>query len=432
VAADGVEVALPPGRLPQVVVVGGGFGGLAAVRALRKARIELTLIDRQNHHLFQPLLYQVATAALNPSDIAAPLRRILRGQRNVSVLLGDVLGVDTKGQRVLLADRTLAYDFLILAPGSTHAYFGHPEWSGTAPGLKTIDDALLIRQRILLAFEYAEWAPDPAERKAWLTFVIIGGGPTGVELAGAIADIARRDLTRDFRHIDPGEAEVLLIEGGPRILPGFPERLSRRAGEALARLGVKVFTGNHVTDLDEGGVTFRGQRLEARTLLWAAGMEGSALARSLGVALDPSGRVLVQPDLSLAQAKGVYVIGDLASMHQDGLVLPALAPVADQEGRHAAANLLRALRGQPGTAFRYRSRGTLATVGRAWAVADVAGVQSYGFLAWLCWLLVHIFWLIGFRNRFQVLFEWAWTYLRFELGVRLITGPKNRPPGSKD
>jgi len=422
------DVAIPPGRLPRVIVVGGGFGGLSAVRALRKAKVELTLIDRQNHHLFQPLLYQVATAALNPSDIAVPLRRILRGQRNATVLFGEVTRVDQKGQRVLLADRTLDYDYLILAPGSTHAYFGHPEWSGAAPGLKTIDDALLIRQRILLAFEYAEWAPDPAQRKAWLTFVIVGGGPTGVELAGAIAEITRLDLNRDFRRIDPGEAEIWLIEGGPRILPGFPEKLSRRAAEALARLGVKVFTGDHVTALDEGGATFRGQRVEARTLLWAAGMEGSSLARSLGVPLDHGGRVPVQPDLSLAQAKGVYVIGDLASLRQDGQILPALAPVADQEGRHAAANLLRALRGQPGTVFRYRSRGTLATVGRGWAVADVAGLQCYGYVAWLAWLLVHILWLIGFRNRFQVLLEWGWTYFHLDLGVRLITGSNNRTP----
>lgn len=416
---------------PRVVILGGGFGGLAAAKALRGTQVEVMLIDQRNHHLFQPLLYQVATAALNPSDIAVPIRRILRRQRNASVLLAKVVGVDPRGKRVLLSNGAIPYDFLILATGVTHSYFGHPEWAQAAPGLKTLEDAFEIRNRILLAFESAEWEAEPSRQKAWLTFIVVGGGPTGVELAGAIAEIARHVMTRDFRRINPGKARVLLIEAGPRILPGFSPDLSQRAAEALSRLGVEVFTGHPVTDLNEGGATLGGERVEARTLLWAAGVEGSPLARSLGVALEPGGRVTVEPDLSLAGAPDLFVIGDLAFLKQDGKALPALAPVAVQEGRHAAKNILRALQGFPGIPFAYRSRGTLATIGRAAAVAEVAGLKFSGFLAWLLWLLVHILWLIGFRNRFLVLTEWAWTYLRYERGARLITGPLQKLPAER-
>lgn len=434
-------VAMPLRGRPHVVILGGGFGGLAAAKALRRAPVDVTLIDQRNHHLFQPLLYQVATAALNPSDIAVPIRQILRRQRNASVLLAEAVAVDPIGKRVLLSDGinpegAVPYDFLILATGVTHSYFGHPEWAGAAPGLKTIEDALEIRKRILLAFESAEWETDPARQRAWLTFILVGGGPTGVELAGAIAEIARHVMTRDFRRIDPAKARVLLIEAGPRILPGFAPELSQWATEAISRLGVEVFTGNPVTALDNGGVTVHGEKIEARTILWAAGVEGSPLASSLGAPLASGGRIPVQPDLSLTEAPGVFVIGDLASLHQDGQPLPALAPVAVQEGRHAARNILRALQGLPGLPFTYHSRGMLATIGRAAAVGEVARLGFTGFAAWLFWLLVHIAWLIGFRNRFLVLTEWAWTYLRYERGARLITGPKqgglpDRPSGTK-
>ena len=430
-----------PRERPRVVILGGGFGGLAAAKALRGAPVDVTLIDQRNHHLFQPLLYQVATAALNPSDIAVPIRRILRRQQNASVLLAEAVGVDPIGKRVLLSDGVIPegvipYDFLILATGVTHSYFGHPEWAEAAPGLKTIEDALEIRKRILLAFEAAEWEIEPTRQKAWLTFIIVGGGPTGVELAGAIAEIARHVMTRDFRRIDPGRARVLLMEAGPRILPGFAPELSQWATEAISRLGVEVLTGNPVTALDEGGATVRGEKIEARTILWAAGVEGSPLAHSLGVPLASGGRIPVQPDLSLAGASGLFVIGDLASLQQDGQALPALAPVAVQEGRHATRNILRALQGLPGLPFTYHSRGMLATIGRAAAVGEVARLRFTGFTAWLFWLLVHIAWLVGFRNRFLVLTEWAWTYLRYERGARLITGPKqgelpDRPPGTE-
>lgn len=433
-------VAIPRAR-PRVVILGGGFGGLAAAKVLRGAPVDVTLIDQRNHHLFQPLLYQVATAALNPSDIAVPIRQILRRQRNASVLLAEAVAVDPIGKRVLLSDGVISegavpYDFLILATGVTHSYFGHPEWAVAAPGLKTIEDALEIRKRILLAFEAAEWETEPARQRAWLTFVVVGGGPTGVELAGAIAEIARHVMTRDFRRIDPGRARVLLIEAGPRILPGFAPELSQWAIEAISRLGVEVFTGHPVTALDEGGATVHGKKIEARTILWAAGVEGSPLARSLGVPLASGGRVPIQSDLSLAGASGLFVIGDLASLPQDGQPLPALAPVAVQEGRHAARNILRALQGLPGLPFTYHSRGMLATIGRAAAVGEVASLRFTGFAAWLFWLLVHIMWLIGFRNRFLVLTEWAWTYLRYERGARLITCPKqgglaDRPPGAE-
>lgn len=409
-------------QLPHVVILGGGFGGLYAARALRRAPVRVTLIDRRNHHLFQPLLYQVATAALNPSDIAAPIRRILRRQRNVTVMLAEAVAIDRRTRRVILADAAVDYDYLIVATGVTHHYFGHDDWSRYAPGLKTVEDALEMRRRILLAYEAAERETDPDRQREWLTFVVIGGGPTGVELAGALGEIARHVLTRDFRRIDPRSARIVLVEAGPRILPTFAPELSAEAARKLAELGVEVLTGSAVTGVDAGGISIGARRIAARTVLWAAGVAASPLVRSLHVPLDRAGRVLVQPDLTVPGSPEVFVIGDLAALQQDGRPVPGIAPAAIQEGRHAAANIVRALRGRPYAPFRYRDRGSLATIGRAAAVVERGRIKVNGLLAWILWLVVHIFWLIGFRNRFLVLSQWAWTYLRYERGARLITG----------
>jgi NADH dehydrogenase len=411
-----------PGDRPHVVVLGGGFAGLYATRALRRAPVHITLIDRRNHHLFQPLLYQVATAALNPSDIATPIRRILRRQRNCTVVLAEATAIDTAARRVILADATVSYDFLIVATGATHSYFGHDEWATYAPGLKSIDDALEMRRRILLAFEAAERESDPERPQEWLNIVVVGAGPTGVELAGALAEIARHVLTQDFRQIDSRSARVFLIEAGPRILPSFSAGLSSEAERRLRRLGVDVLTGSPVEKIDDRGVLVGGRKLAARTVLWAAGVAASPLPRLLQMPLDRAGRVVVQPDLTVPGAPQVFVVGDLASFVQDGRPLPGVAPVAIQQGRWAAANILRALGGQPHRPFHYRDRGTLATIGRAAAVAERGRVRLAGFGAWVLWLLVHILWLIGFRNRFLVVSEWAWTYMRNERGARLITG----------
>lgn len=413
--------AAPPARRPHVVILGGGFGGLYAARALKRAPVRVTLVDRQNHHLFQPLLYQVATAALNPNDIAMAIRRIFRRQANVDVIMAEAVAVDVPVKRVILADGELSYDYLIVATGVVPSYFGHDEWRPYAPGLKTVADALEMRRRVLLAYEAAEREPDAERRREWLTFVVVGGGSTGVELAGALAELARDVLAGDFRAIDPGEARVLLVEAGPRILANFPPGLSARAERKLSRLGVEVLTGKAVAAVDAGGIFMGERRLAARTVLWAAGVEASPLARSLNAPLDRAGRVLVQPDLAVPGAPEVFVIGDLAALEQDGRPVPGLAPAAIQEGRHAAANILHAIRGKPYVPFRYRDCGTLATIGRAAAVAELGPVRVSGWAAWLLWLFVHILWLIGFRNRFLVLFEWAWTYLRFERGARLIT-----------
>jgi NADH dehydrogenase len=406
----------------HVVIIGGGFGGIAAARALKRAPMRVTMVDRRNHHLFQPLLYQVATAALNPSDIASPIRRILRRQRNASVILGEVISIDTSKKIVQLSDGEVAYDYLIVAAGATHSYFGHEEWEGAAPGLKTLEDAVEIRRRVLVAYEAAEREIDADECATWMTFVIIGAGPTGVEMAGALAEISRRVLERDFRRIDPGRARIILIEAGPRVLPAMSAESSKSARRQLERLGVEVITDSPVTAVDDRGVTHGGTRTNTRTVIWAAGVAASTLGASLGAELDRAGRVIVNQDLSVKGAQGVFVIGDLASIKSDGKPVPGLSPAAMQEGRHAAKNIVRTLRGEPTLPFRYWDKGTLATIGKAAAVGDIGRLHLSGLIAWLMWLFVHIFFLIGFRNRFIVIVEWAWTYIRNDRGARLITG----------
>jgi NADH dehydrogenase len=412
-----------PNRRPRVAILGGGFGGLEAAKALRRAPVDITLIDRRNHHLFQPLLYQVATAALNPSNIAAPIRRVVRHQKNIEVVLGEAVAIDAPGRRVLLADGEVPYDYLIVAAGATHAYFGHDNWAQFAPGLKTIEDATDIRRRVLLAYEAAERETDPEVRRAWLTFVIVGGGPTGVEMAGALAEIARHVLSRDFHHIDTTSARVLLVEGTDRVLPTFPTALSEKARRSLESLGVEVRTSTMVTEVDARGVALGDHRVEARTVMWAAGVAASPIGRTLGVPLDRAGRVLVEPDLSIPGHPEVFVVGDLASLTQDGKPVPGVAPAAMQCGRYAARRIIDAIHGRETKPFRYVDKGSLATIGRAKAVADLGPIRLSGFVAWAAWLLIHIFFLIGFRNRFFVLGEWAWIYFTYERGARLITGP---------
>jgi NADH dehydrogenase len=407
---------------PEVVVIGGGFGGLYATRGLARAPVGVTLIDRRNHHLFQPLLYQVATAGLNASDIAYPIRSVLRRQKNARVLLAEALSIDADARRVNIDGGSLAYDYLIVATGATHSYFGHPEWAALAPGLKSIEDALAIRSRVFLAFEAAERETDRARRTEWLTFVVVGGGPTGVELAGALAEIALHSLRRDFRAIDPTDARVILLEGRERVLPPYPETLSAAAERQLERLGVEVRTGALVSNIDPTGVTFGGERIGARTVLWGAGVAASPLARTLDVPLDRAGRVLVEPDLSIPGHPEVFVVGDLAAAVVRGHEVPGVAPGAIQGGRHAARMIRRELAGKPRESFRYRDKGSLATIGRAAAVADLGWLRLSGFIAWLAWWAVHIFFLIGFRSRVLVLFGWAWSYFTFQRGARLITG----------
>jgi NADH:quinone reductase (non-electrogenic) len=411
-------------NIPHVAIVGGGFGGLNAARALSRRPVRVTLLDRRNYHLFQPLLYQVASAALSPADIATPLRSILRHASNVSVLLAEAQKVDLNGRRLILDQGELGYDALILAAGAGHSYFGHDDWELLAPGLKTLEDALEIRRRVLLAFEAAEREPDGAERRALLTFVIVGGGPTGVELAGALAEIARETIAHDFRAIDPRQARIILLEGGPRILPSFPETLSMRAEMALGQLGVETRTSSAVTRITPDAVWVGGEQIRSRAVLWAAGVAAAPLARSLGAPLDRAGRVLVEPDLSIPGHPEAFVIGDLAAfLHQTGQPLPGLAPVAIQQGRAVADNVWRRLQGEPTRPFHYVDKGSMAAIGRAKAVAVMGRLRLWGFPAWLAWLLVHIMFLIGFRNRFVVLFEWAWAYFTYQRGARLITGP---------
>jgi NADH dehydrogenase len=409
--------------LPRVVIIGAGFAGLTAARALRGKPVRVTVVDRRNHHLFQPLLYQVATAALNPADISAPIRNVLRHQLNAQVVLGEVTGVDLAARRVQLADgAALPYDRLIVGTGATHSYFGHVQWAPLAPGLKTIEDAVEIRRRVLLAFERAEREPDPAARQALLTFVVVGAGPTGVELAGALAEIARHTLAADFRHIDPESARVVLLEALPHVLPPYAPPMQASARRQLQRLGVEVRTGAAVTAIDGGGVTAGGERIPSRTVLWGAGVAASPLGRALGAGVDRAGRVEVRPDLSLPGHPEVTVVGDLAAIRQaDGSLVPGVAPAAIQAGRHAARNVARALAGQAPLPFRYRDKGMLATIGRAAGVADIRGLRFSGFTAWLLWLFVHIFFLIGFRNRVAVVLQWAWSYLTWRRGARLIT-----------
>jgi NADH dehydrogenase len=409
--------------LPQVVIVGGGFAGLTAARELAGQPVRVTLVDRRNHHLFQPLLYQVATAVLNPSDISAPIRSVLRHQLNAQVVLGEVADVDAVEHRVRLADGAeLPFDFLIVGTGATHSYFGHPEWAPLAPGLKTVEDALEIRRRVLLAFERAERETDPEVRRALLTFVVVGAGPTGVELAGALAEIARHTLLADFRHIDPESARVVLLEALPSVLPPYVPSLQAAARRQLERLGVEVRTSAQVTAVDEDGVTAGGERIPTRTVLWGAGVAASRLGRMLGGRHDRSGRVEVLPDLSVPGHPEIAVVGDLASIRkEDGSLVPGVAPAAIQAGRHAARNVMRVLAGQPPLPFHYLDKGLLATIGRAAAVADIRGIHVTGLPAWLLWLFVHIFFLIGFRNRVAVILQWAWSYLTFRRGARLIT-----------
>ena len=419
------------GARPRVVIVGGGFGGLYAARALGRAPVDVTVVDRTNHHVFQPLLYQVATASLAPRDVAYPIRVVLRGQRNTTVYMAEATAIDTSARHVVLTDGWLAYDYLVVAPGARHSYFAHPEWEEFAPGLKTMEDALAIRRRVLLAFERAEREGDPERRRALLTFVVVGGGPTGVELAGAIAEIACTVMVQDFRHIDSRDTRTILVEAGPRILPASPAGLSAKAERSLRRLCVEVRTGASVTGIAADAVTIGEERVCAATILWAAGVQPSPLARSLGVPLDRAGRVIVDRDLTIPKHPEIFVVGDLAACAgADGRPLPGLAPVALQQGRHAAHNILRAMRGEPLAAFRYRDRGTMATIGRAAAVADIHGLRLSGFAAWLAWCFIHILWLIGFRNRFAVLFEWAWAYFTLQRSSRLIVGeaPPDVPP----
>jgi NADH:ubiquinone reductase (H+-translocating) len=413
--------------MPRVVIVGGGFGGLYAARALRRAPVEVTVVDRRNHHVFQPLLYQVAMAALSPGDIASPIRWILRRQKNVEVILAEATGFDLAANRLILKDGVLDYDYLIVASGATHAYFGHDEWRRTAPGLKTLEDALEIRRRVLIAFERAEREMDPARRAAELTFVVIGGGPTGVEMAGALAEISRHSLARDFRHFDPGSARILLIEGGPSILSTFPEVLRQAAMRDLQRLGVTVRTNSIVTDVSPGVVSVGSESILAETVLWAAGVSASPLGAALGAPLDRAGRVKVLPDLTIPGAPNVFVIGDLANLAgDDGRQLPGVAQVAIQMGRHAVHNILRAIEHQPLRPFHYHDLGNMATIGRASAIADFGRFRLSGLMGWLAWLFVHILNLIGFRNRLVVLVQWAWAYFTFQRGIRLIAGGDDR------
>ena len=410
-------------ELPHVLILGGGFAGLWATRALAKAPVRVTLVDRTNHHLFQPLLYQVATAGLSAPDIAAPLRHILRGQRNVTVRLDEVREIDAAARLVHCHGGVLGYDYLVVAVGATHSYFGHDDWSAHAPGLKTLDDAFAMRRRILCAFEAAERESDPVRRAEWLNFVVIGGGPTGVELAGTLAEIAKHTLPREFRHADPRSAQIHLVEAGPRVLAAMPETLSASAKRQLEQLGVTVHTGRPVTAIDAHGVTLGATRIESRTVLWAAGVAASPLGRQLGVPLDRAGRVIVAPDLSLPGHAEIFVAGDLASVTDaSARLVPGVAPAAKQMGGHVARVIRDRLDGNAGKPFRYRDYGNLATIGRMAAVVEFGRLRFSGMLAWWFWLVAHIFFLIGFRNRISVLINWAWSYWTYQRSARIITG----------
>ncbi|MGZ3566598.1 MAG: NAD(P)/FAD-dependent oxidoreductase [Gemmatimonadaceae bacterium] len=421
-------------RKPRVVIIGGGFGGLYAARALKRANVELLVLDRTNHHLFQPLLYQVATATLAATDITAPIRWLLRKQRNTTVLMTEVERVDPE-RRVVIAEngaKEFPYDFLIVAAGARHAYFGHPEWEATAPGLKSIDDALELRRRILVAFEQAELADSEEERRAWLTFVIIGGGPTGVELAGMLPTISKHSVPRDYRRIAHEDVRVMLIEGGKRVLPTYPESLSEHARRDLVQLGVEVHLGSLVTSVAPGEVRFgEGEVVRSHTVIWAAGNAATPLGASLGAPIDRVGRVLVAPDLSIPAHPEIFAIGDMASITTDGRPVPGVAPAAMQMGAHAARTIRRTLEAREHLPFRYRNKGDLATIGRSRAIADFGRVRFTGRLAWYLWLFVHIMYLVGFRNRIVVFIEWAYSYFTYQVGVRLITDVERyKPPTS--
>jgi NADH dehydrogenase len=415
---------------PRVVIVGGGFGGLTAARALSGAPVDILLVDRRNHHVFQPLLYQVATAALSPGDIASPIRWILRHQKNVEVWLADATAIDAAAKTVHLSDgaeRSVPFDYLILAAGVSHTYFGHNEWSEAAPGLKTLDDALKIRGRVLRAFEEAEREPDLKVQRRLLTFVIIGGGPTGVELAGALAEISRHALAHDFRHIAPETARIILIEGSKGVLASYPDELSAFARRALEKLGVAVWTNSRVTGVEPGKVRVGDETIEAGTILWAAGIAASPLGATIGAPLDKAGRVIVGSDLSIAEYPNIFVVGDLAAFTtHDGRGLPGVAQVAMQQARAAAHNIRHSLAGQPRQPFSYHNLGDMATIGRNSAIGDFGWLRLKGYLAWLAWLFIHIFNLIGFRNRLSVMTQWAFSYVTYQRSVRLITG--NQPP----
>jgi NADH:ubiquinone reductase (H+-translocating) len=426
----------PVNGLRHVVIVGGGFGGLYAAKTLAKTPVHITLIDRRNFHLFQPLLYQVATGGLSPGEIASPLRVVVESNRNAEVLLGEVIDIDVGRRRVLLKDGCVPYDDLIVSAGSTHYYFGNEQWAAVAPGLKTIEDATEIRSRVLLAFERAEREQDPEKRRALLTFVIVGGGPTGVELAGTLGEIANDTLKHEFRHINPADAQILLLEGMDRVLPPFPPDLSARAERDLIGLGVRPRTSVRVTAIDEEGVTAtiggREERIAARTVLWAAGVKASPLGKTLefkaGAKLDRAGRVLVEPDLTLAGHPEIFVIGDLASFgHQGAKPLAGVAPVAMQEGRHAARTIQGRLRGEPSRPFHYFNKGNLATIGRNKAVAEFGKLHLGGFLAWFVWVFVHLMYLVEFENRLLVFVEWVYNYFTYNRGARLITGKDAKP-----
>jgi NADH dehydrogenase len=411
-----------PGQ-PHALILGGGFAGIYAAKRLGNQPVSVTLVDRQNHHNFQPMLYQVATAALSPNDIASPIRSILRRYRNAEVILGEVVAIDTLTRNVSLTDGSvLHYDYLLVGLGARHSYFGHAEWEPLAPGLKEIDDGLEIKRRVLLAFERAEREPDPVKRQAHLTFVVVGGGPTGVEVAGALAEIRRYALLRDFRHIDSREASVILLEGGKRILSGYPPTLSAKAKQTLRNLGVEVREQTLVTGIDGESVHAAGWRIPSRTIVWAAGNETSPVLKSLAVAQDRQGRVIVDQQCTIPGHPEVFVLGDACQFIQDGKPLPATCPVAIQQGQYAARAILDDLSKRPRSAFRYRDKGQLAVIGRGRAVADIRNFRLSGFLAWLIWIFVHIFFLIGFRNRLIVLIEWAWSYVTYQRGARVITG----------
>lgn len=408
-------------KQPHVVVIGGGFAGLNAAKALKRAPVRVTLIDRRNHHLFQPLLYQVATAALSAPDIAAPIRKVLSRQKNVKVLLAQAESIDPERRVVVLDHGELEYDYLIVGAGAKDNYFGNDAWAEYAPGLKTIDDALGIRRKVLMAFEMAERESNPAHVKELLTFIVIGAGPTGVELAGALSEIARRTMTSDFRNIDPGDARVILLEGSPRVLPPFHESMSARAQEQLVELGVEVRTSTMVEDVAENRVRLKGgEELRGATILWGAGVNASSLGGSLDAPLDKGGRVKVEPDLSVPGCPEVFIAGDMAAAEWGDGYVPGLAPAAIQMGKHAARNIQRLVQGKPTEAFEYADKGMLATIGRSRAVAQIGNLRFGGFVAWMLWLVVHIFFLIGFRNRVAVLLDWTLAYVTFRRSARIV------------